>query len=131
MPARNLYHDAVVDALTADGWTITDPLTLAVGRYWLHVGFAATRNGERIIVDVLDLDADLSEQHLCAAVGKFTMHRAVAEHFCPGRPVYAAVIGSAYDRMLTDPLGRTAFVATRTRLLVFDPAEPRAVRWIS
>jgi hypothetical protein len=29
MPARNIYHDAVVQALTADGWTITDdPLRL-------------------------------------------------------------------------------------------------------
>jgi hypothetical protein len=26
VPAKNIYHDAVVDALTADGWTIThDP----------------------------------------------------------------------------------------------------------
>jgi XisH protein len=29
VPARNIYHDTVVQALTADGWTITDdPLGL-------------------------------------------------------------------------------------------------------
>jgi hypothetical protein len=29
MSAKNIYHDAVVQALTADGWTITDdPLRL-------------------------------------------------------------------------------------------------------
>lgn len=32
MPAKNIYHDLVVRALTADGWTIThDPLTLSFG----------------------------------------------------------------------------------------------------
>jgi XisH protein len=31
MPAKDLYHDIVVEALTADGWTITDdPLYLSV-----------------------------------------------------------------------------------------------------
>ncbi len=32
MPARDFYHDAVKNALTKDGWTIThDPLTLRWG----------------------------------------------------------------------------------------------------
>lgn len=31
MPAKNVYHDAVRDALVADGWTIDDPLRLQVG----------------------------------------------------------------------------------------------------
>ncbi len=32
MPAKNIYHDCVVQALTADGWVVThDPLTLAYG----------------------------------------------------------------------------------------------------
>ena len=32
MPAKNVYHDAVVQALVADGWTVTDdPLRLTYG----------------------------------------------------------------------------------------------------
>jgi hypothetical protein len=32
VPARNIYHDTVATALTADGWTITDdPLRLSFG----------------------------------------------------------------------------------------------------
>ena len=32
VPSRDLYHDVVVDALEADGWTITDdPLHLSFG----------------------------------------------------------------------------------------------------
>lgn len=45
MPAKNLYHDAVVDALKADGWTITDdPLTLAVGERNVHIDLGAERS---------------------------------------------------------------------------------------
>ena len=38
MPAKNIHHDAVVRALTADGWTIThDPLTLSYTRLKLRL----------------------------------------------------------------------------------------------
>ena len=38
MPARNIYHDAVVDALVADGWTVTDdPLRLTYGEHDMYV----------------------------------------------------------------------------------------------
>src|SRR5258708_23272389 len=44
MPAKNLYHDAAVDALEADGWTITDdPLTLAVGERNVYIDLGAER----------------------------------------------------------------------------------------
>jgi XisH protein len=44
MPAKNLYHDAVVAALIADGWTITDdPLTLSFGGKDLFVDLGAER----------------------------------------------------------------------------------------
>src|SRR5437868_11503029 len=54
------YHDAVVDALKADGWTITDdPLTLTVGDRDLFVDLAAERpvigaekGSEKIAVEV-------------------------------------------------------------------------------
>ena len=42
MPARNVYHDAVIRALVADGWTITDdPLKLEYGDRNLYVDLGA------------------------------------------------------------------------------------------
>src|ERR1700678_1552040 len=60
MPARDLYHDAVVRALGADGWKIThDPLTLSFGGRDLfvdlgatHIALGASRQGERIAVEI-------------------------------------------------------------------------------
>jgi hypothetical protein len=58
--ARNIYHDAVVHALTADGWTITDdPLRLEIGDRKLYVDLgaeqravAAERAGRKIAVEI-------------------------------------------------------------------------------
>lgn len=44
MPAKNIYHDAVVHALIADGWTITDdPLRISFGNRDLYVDLGAER----------------------------------------------------------------------------------------
>ena len=45
MPAKDLYHDIVVAALTADGWVITDdPLQLRYQKRDLYVDLAAERS---------------------------------------------------------------------------------------
>lgn len=44
MPAKNTYHDAVIQALIADGWKIThDPLTISFGGKDLFVDLGAER----------------------------------------------------------------------------------------
>lgn len=44
MPAKDIYHAAVIKALTADSWTITnDPLYLAYGGRELYVDIGAER----------------------------------------------------------------------------------------
>jgi hypothetical protein len=59
MPRRDLYHEAVRNALTKDGWTIThDPLSARFGRQTIYVDFgaerviAAERGSEKIAVEV-------------------------------------------------------------------------------
>ena len=45
MPARNLYHDAVVAALEADGWTVTDdPLRRQYAGRDIYVDLGAEQN---------------------------------------------------------------------------------------
>lgn len=85
MPAKNLYHDAVVAALVADGWTITDdPHGLVIGRRRLFVdlagdraALAAEKDKERIAVEVQSFlsKSDIDDFH--RAVGQFIVYRAV------------------------------------------------------
>ena len=44
MPAKDIYHDTVKNALIKDGWTITDdPLSLKVGKKDIFIDLAANK----------------------------------------------------------------------------------------
>jgi len=63
MPAKDAYHDVVLQALKKEGWTITDdPLTLQLDEsvnVYLDIGaenlLAAEKQGQRIAVEVKNL----------------------------------------------------------------------------
>lgn len=139
MPAKNLYHDAVVAALKTDGWTITDdPLTLAVGERNVHIDLGAERSpgAERVGVVVIAVEvqsfigrspvADLEQ-----AVGQYVVYQSVLDSLQPDRKLFLAIPGEAYDGILSEQLGQLTLARVGPRLLVFDPVGRRVVRWIS
>ena len=137
MAAKNLYHDAVRDALLADGWTITaDPLKLVVGRHKLYVDlgasrptFAAERGDERVAVEVQSFISDSEMDDLHRAVGQFVVYRAVLRAQEPERTVYLAVPVKAAEDVFDELVGRTVVADAGLRLVVFDPDTRRIVRW--
>ena len=139
MPARNIYHDAVIQALRADGWTIThDPLLITYGerRLFIDLGaervtIGAERAGERIAVEIASFVADSPVRDLQEAVGQFVVYRAVLAQAEPGRSLFLAVTTDVHDAVLSEPVGQLVAAEVRLRVLVFDPHEPKVMRWIS
>lgn len=139
MPAKNIYHDAVVDALKADGWTIThDPLTLKVGDRTLHVDLGAERlpigaerGGEKIAVEVQSFTGPSPVADLQQAVGQFTLYRVILAEQQPERVLFLALPQSAYDGIMSEELGTIVLAGASLRVLVFDPDVREVVRWIS
>lgn len=91
MPAHDLYHDAVVHALIADGWEIThDPLTLSFGGRDLfvdlgatHVTLGAVRRGQRIAVEIKSFVSPSPMRDLEDAVGQYVVYRSVCPRSTP------------------------------------------------
>lgn len=139
MPARNIYHDAVIAALKADGWTITaDPLTLTVGDRNLFVDLgadrtelAAERGAERIAVEVQTFPSPSVVSDLQDAIGQYVLYRSVLSHLQPDRPLFLAVPRKVYDGILSEPLGQMVMIDLNVRLLVFDPDRREVAQWIS
>jgi len=137
VPARNIYHDAVVRALTADGWTIThDPLTLSFGGKDLFVdlgaeraALAAEKEGRRIAVEIQHLLGRSLVRSLEEAVGQYRIYRAVLEEREPGRLLYMAVTDRVSGELLAEQFGQFVVERLRLRIMVFDEHQQRVVRW--
>ena len=138
MPALDLYHDIVVRALTADGWTITaDPLRLRYGDRDLYVDvdpqrmtLGAEKAGRKIAVEVQSF---LGRSQLCdlqGALGQYEIDRIVLSVADPDRRLYMAVPEHIHENVLSDRFGHFIVGQFNLRLLVFDDEQERITRWI-
>ena len=110
MPAKNIYHDAVVHALIADGWTITDdPLRLSFGGRELYVDLDAERvtigaekGKQRIAVEIQSFLNPSPVHDLHEAVGQYDVYRAILAENESDRSLYLAVPLRVYEGLLTE-----------------------------
>jgi hypothetical protein len=139
MPAKNIYHDAVRDALVADGWTVThDPFTLRAGQRRLYVDLAAdrvalvaARGAEQIAVEVQSFRAVSDIEDLHHAVGQYVVYRSLMEVEHPDRVLYLAVPDVVFRNVFEEAVGQIVRERVGIRLLVFSPTTRRVTRWIS
>lgn len=137
MPARDLYHDCVRNALTKDGWTIThDPLTLKWGKKDMFVDLgaerllAAERSGDRIAVEIKTFRSLSELADLEQTLGQFVLYRGVLQRTDPDRELYVAVADQVWHDVFDEPLGRLMIEDLRLKLCVFDEQQEVIVRWI-
>ncbi|MGH9839825.1 MAG: element excision factor XisH family protein [Blastocatellia bacterium] len=138
MPASDLYHDAVVKALTDDGWTITDdPLRIGYGgqTYWVDLGatretLAAEKDGEKIAVEIKSFLGKSLAHDLHDAVGQYNNYRDVLSENDPERILFLAVTTKVYDRLFAEKYGQFVINRQKLNLIVFDPTRKRIIQWI-
>jgi hypothetical protein len=136
--AKNLHHDVVVQALTADGWTIThDPLTLSYGGKDLFVDLgaeratlAAEKAGRRIAVEIQSFLSRSPVRDLEEAVGQYEIYRALLAETDPERALYLAVPRRVQEGLLGERFGQLIVTRLQLRVLVFDEGLARIVQWI-
>ncbi len=136
MPAKDIYHDAVKNALIKDGWTITnDPLRLSYGGKDVYVDLgaekllAAEKGEQKIAVEVKSFIGASEMDDLEKAIGQFVLYRAILAEREPQRQLFIA----APDEMLElfeQPLGQLLFENELARVLVFNPEKEVIVKWI-
>jgi XisH protein len=138
MPAKNVFHDIVVEALAADGWTvIADPLRLTFGDHDMYVdlgllgsALVAERAGREIAVEVQSFIGESVMNDLHRAVGQYVIYRAVLGEVRQGVPIYMAVHDEVFGEVFTDDLGKLLLSRLVQQVVVFDVATRRVVQWI-
>jgi hypothetical protein len=139
LPAKNIHHDAVIAALQADGWMITDdPLRITYGDRSMYVDLGAEKtvvgaekDNRRIAVEVQSFLGESPVRALQEAVGQFAIYREVLAEQQPERVLYMAVSRETHDAVLSDRFGRFIVARMRLRLIVFNPQAERIVQWIN
>ena len=139
MPAKDLYHDIVVSALIADGWTVTDDqLYLGYGDrdLWADLGaerpaVTAEKRAERIAVEIKGFLNPSPVDDLQNAMGQFNMYRDVLAETESDRVLYLAITQRAWEGIFSEPLGQLMLERQRLLLIVFDTKAERIIKWIS
>jgi hypothetical protein len=137
MPAKDIYHDSVKNALIKDGWTIThDPLKLEWGGKDMYVDLgaerllAAEKSGQQIAVEIKSFVAASDLDELEKALGQYVLYHDVLTELQPQRVLYLAVPQRILLEIFQEPLGELLLKNNRARLLVFDPHTEVIVQWI-
>lgn len=138
MPAKDIYHDSVRNALIKDRWTIThDPLTLRVGRKDLFIDLgaekflAAEKQGRKIAVEIKSFVGASEVEDLKNALGQYILYQNVMELSQPERELFLAVRTNIYSELFEELIGRVLLDKKLIKLIVFDSKDEVITKWIS
>ncbi len=138
MPAKDFYHDTVVEALINDGWEITDdPLILSYGSRDLYVDLgaekttiAAQKGNLKIAVEIKSFLKASPVRDLEEAAGQYGVYKSILAETQSERILYLAVPKRSYETIFTEKLGQLILKSLKIKLLVFDDEKRRIIQWI-
>ena len=138
MPARDIYHDTVKNALIKDGWTIThDPLRIRLARgksLFVDLGaerlLAAERGNEKIAVEIKSFTSPSDMNDLEKAVGQFVLYFHLLKRYYPDHILYLAVSEDTRKRVFEEEAGQTMIEDNIICLVTFDPIKEAIIKWI-
>lgn len=138
MPAKDIYHDQIRNALIKDGWTIThDPYVVQYGRRDLFIDLgarkliAATQGDLKIAVEVKSFLSPSAIADLQKALGQYTLYLDVLALLEPERILYLAIRQETFIEIFQDPIGEILLENKRLKLLVFDEIKEEIQQWIT
>ncbi|MEQ8996716.1 MAG: XisH family protein [Coleofasciculus sp. B1-GNL1-01] len=138
MPAKDAFHQLVRTALEHEGWTIThDPYRIDLGfvDFYIDLGaerlIAATKDGEKIAVEIKTFLATstISEFHI--AIGQFINYRIALEEEEADRRLYLAVPLEIYKRLFKYPFIQTVIQRNQIPLIIYDIDKEAIAQWIN
>lgn len=138
MPAKDIYHEAVKNALTKDGWVVTnDPLHLRYGSFDFYVDLGAesllgaSKDGQKIAIEIKTFIGASSLRELHIAVGQVLNYQIVLEEEEPERKLYLAIPSYAYNTLFDTPFGQLILSKHHIKVIVFNEQKEVITKWLS
>ncbi|QMS86211.1 XisH family protein (plasmid) [Nostoc edaphicum CCNP1411] len=134
--AKDLFHQAVKQALIKDGWTITsDPLIIRIERVKLEIDlaaekvFAAEKDEQKIAVEIKSFinPSVISDFH--NALGQFLNYRLALEMTEPDRILYLAVPIDIFNTFFQERFTQAAISHYALKIIVYKPNTEEIIEW--
>jgi hypothetical protein len=136
MPAKDIIHDAVKNALIKDGWTIThDPYTIRYEEVTAYADLgaerilAAEKANQKIVVEIKSFLAPSPLSDLKNALGQYEIYKSFLEMTTPSRQLYVAISRKIYEGLFNQKAYQLIIQKYQIPLLVVNLETEEIVRW--
>ena len=135
--ANDAIHDAVVDALVNENWTIIkEQFSLRYQELRLSVDIAAKKSliaqqgDKKILVEVKSFSERSFVKALQAALGQYRMYRDVVTLKKLDFELYLAISQDVYSLFFHRPSTEDFIMINEVNLLIVDIKQEKVVQWI-
>jgi XisH protein len=138
MPAKDIYHDAVKNALIKNGWMITfDPYPIKYEEVKLLADLAgekiisASRGEQKIVVEIKSFQGRSPMREFETALGQYLIYRTFLSITHPDYQVYLAIAQTIYEDFFTQAAIRLILREYQVLLLTVDIDREEIIQWTS
>ncbi|MDJ0618636.1 MAG: XisH family protein [Calothrix sp. MO_192.B10] len=138
MPAKDIYHDAVKNALIKDGWTIiADPHTIRYEEIQLFADLLAgrtleaQRGEEQIIVEIKSFVSRSPMRDFETALGQYIIYRIFSKFVFPQAKIYLAIGQNIYESFFTQKAIQKIIEETQLLLIIVNLTNEEIIQWIN
>lgn len=136
MAAKDLFHDAVKQALLKEQWMITaDPLIIKIDKVKFEIDlaaekvFAAEKAGKKIAVEIKSFLNASAITDFHTALGQFLNYRLALQMTEIDRILYLAVPIDTFESFFQERFTQEAINLYQVRLLIYDPLQEVIIEW--
>jgi hypothetical protein len=137
MPAQDIYHEAVKNALIKDVWMITaDPYLIRYKDVDLFADLAAEkpiaaeRQGQKIVVEVKSFLSQSPMRDFEMALGQYIVYRNLIQLTAPEYSLYLAIKESSYQNFFLRDSIQDLTRINSIKLLVINTMQEEVLLWI-
>ncbi|NEQ38972.1 MAG: fatty-acid oxidation protein subunit alpha [Okeania sp. SIO3I5] len=136
MPTKDVFHDAVKNALIKENWTITDdPLFLEFGGVDMYVDLgaeklvAAEKDGKKIAVEIKSFIQKSITYEFHTALGQYLNYRFILNQKDPERILFLAVPEDSYKTFFRLLFTQGIIAEQRLKIIIYNVNQEVIIEW--
>jgi hypothetical protein len=138
MPAKDIYHNAVKNALVKDGWIITaDPYFIKYEDAELYADLAAEKpiaaekQGQKIVVEIKSFVGRSLMYDFHSALGQYMVYRKLIQLSAPEYTLYLAIDDVVYKDFFQRKSVQVITNENQLLLMVVEMDKEEILQWIN